>query len=120
MMAPRSSGQTRSRGHGAIVPKNTSIATPMQISGTTIGSVIIPSNAPLPGKRNRHNAIAAIVPSTTLNSVEIAAIVSELANAPIRASSPAICVYQPVVNPSQRIVRFESLKLKSTRLASGR
>ncbi len=44
VMAPRLSGQGSPVGHGITLAKNTNIATPMQISGTTIGSAIAPSN----------------------------------------------------------------------------
>ena len=102
-----------------IRPKKPSMATPMQISGTTIGIVTMPSNSPCPGKRARHSASAAIAPSTTLMIVDRAAIVSELAKAPSSASSPASRAYQSSVKPSQRIVRRDASKLNSTRLASG-
>ena len=119
MIAPRSSGQGRSRGQGKTLPKNTSMATPMQISGTTIGSVITPSNSPLPGKRNRQRVIPAIVPKTTETSVATKAMVSELVKASISASSSDSLTNQSVVKPSQRMVRGELLKLKTIRLTSG-
>ena len=66
VMAPRFSGHGRPIGHGMTRAKNTSIATPMQISGTTIGSAIAPSTAVLPGKRKRHSITAASAPRITL------------------------------------------------------
>ena len=50
MMAPRFSGQGRSSGQGRTWVKKTSMATPMQISGTTMGSATPPSNSGLAGK----------------------------------------------------------------------
>ena len=56
--APRLSGQGMPVGHGKTRAKNTSIATPMQISGTTIGNAMPPSSAVFPGNRNRHSNTA--------------------------------------------------------------
>ncbi len=66
--------------------KNIRKATPRQISGTMIGSEIVPSTAPLSGKRNRHSITAAKVPMTRLASVASAAMVSELTSASTSAS----------------------------------
>ena len=81
MIAPRFSGQGSEVGQGMTWVKNTSMATPMQISGTTIGRASAPSNAGLSGKRNRQSSSAVIAPSTRLTRVETAAMVSELPNA---------------------------------------
>ena len=56
------SGQGRSVGH-PIRAKNASIATPMQISGTMIGSATVPSYAALPGNRKRHLKASSRPPS---------------------------------------------------------
>ena len=66
--------------------KNASIATPMQISGITMGSAIAASCGPLNGKRKRQRATAARVPSTVLARVLTKAMVRELANASMRES----------------------------------
>jgi hypothetical protein len=63
------------------------MATPMQISGTTIGRARAPSSTVLPGKRNRHSTRATIAPRITLSTVHRAAMVRELAKASISPSS---------------------------------
>ena len=85
VIAPRLSGHGRPAGQ-PIRAKKASIATPMQISGMTMGSAIAPSCAPLNGKRNRHSATAARAPSTVLSTVLTKAMVSELVNASISPS----------------------------------
>ena len=87
VMAPRSNGQGRSSGQGRIWVKKTSMATPMQISGATIGKAKPPSNVVLPGKRNRHSATAPSAPRATLTRVQTSAMVSELAKACRRSVS---------------------------------
>ena len=119
MITPRLSGQARSVGQGSTAEKNTRKATPRQISGTTIGNASNPSTPALPGKRKRHNNSATNVPSTRLISVEINAMVSELPNAINSSVSLNNAVYQRVEKPRQMKVRFESLKLKITNIASG-
>ena len=86
MIAPRFSGQISPCGQGSTLAKNTSMPTPMQISGTTIGRARAPSTTVLPGNRNRHSASATSAPSTTLSRVETAAMVRLLAKASIRPS----------------------------------
>src|SRR5688572_26225955 len=81
IMAPRLSGQGSPIGQGTTRAKNTSMATPMQISGTTIGSAIEPSTTVLPGKRKRHSITAASAPRTTEKIVQKKAMVSELTKA---------------------------------------
>ncbi len=81
---PRLNGHGSSAGHGSTRAKNTSMATPMQISGATMGRARAPSKAIRPGKRNRQSATAARAPSTTLAAVAMAAITSEFAKASIR------------------------------------
>ena len=51
-----------------------------------MGSAMAPSARLRIGKRKRHRAMAARVPSTRLNAVLIAAMVSELVKASIRLS----------------------------------
>ena len=85
VIAPRLRGHGRPVGH-PIRAKNASIATPMQISGMTMGSAIAASCGPLNGNRNRHRATAARVPSTVLARVLANAMVSELVNASMRES----------------------------------
>ena len=85
VIALRLSGQGRVVGH-LIQVKKTSIATPMQISGTTMGSAIVPSSAGLNGKRNRHNSTAASDPKIKLKMVASSAIVSELPSASINSA----------------------------------
>ena len=82
-IGPRLSGQGRPVGQ-PVRTKNASSATPMQISGITIGSAIAPSSAGLPGKRKRHSASARSAPITVLIAVAISAMAMLLANASIR------------------------------------
>ena len=86
MMAPRLSGQGRPVGQGMTLAKNTNIATPMQISGTTIGRAMAPSSTVLPLNLNRQSTSAAMAPRITLIRVEMAAMVRELPKAAIRLS----------------------------------
>ena len=79
-----------------------------------------PSNSALPRKLKRHSATAASAPSTTLTIVDSAAMVSELPNAVSIDSLVNALTYQSVVKPRQTILRLESLKLKATRVISGR
>ena len=82
-IGPRLSGQGRPIGQ-PVRAKNASSATPMQISGITIGRAIAPSNAGLPGKRKRHSASASSAPITVLIAVAMSAITMLLVNASIR------------------------------------
>ena len=56
----------RDVGQGITWVKKTSMATPMQISGTTIGRARAPSSAGLNGKRKRQSSSAVIAPRMTL------------------------------------------------------
>ena len=87
MIGPRLSGQGSWVGQ-PVRMKNAISATPMQISGITIGSAMAPSSAGLPGKRKRHSASASSAPITVLIAVLIAPITRLLANASI---SDALC-----------------------------
>ena len=87
MIAPRFSGQGRDVGQGMTWVKKTSMATPMQISGTTIGRASAPSSAGFPGKRKRQRMMAVIEPRIRLTRVETAAMVRELPKATIRSVS---------------------------------
>ena len=71
VMAPRFNGQPMPVGHGRTRAKKTSIATPMQISGTTMGSAMTPSSAVLPGKRKRQSNTADIAPRMTETMVQM-------------------------------------------------
>ena len=70
--------------------KNTSMATPMQISGTTIGRPSAPSSAALTGKRKRQSSRAVMAPRITLTRVETAAMVRELPKAVMRSVSAKV------------------------------
>ena len=85
VIADRLSGQGKSVGQ-SILAKKIRNATPRQISGTIIGSDIVPSTTPLNGKRNRHSITAASAPITKLTIVARNAIVSELTIASTRLS----------------------------------
>ncbi len=87
MMAPRLNGQGSSVGQGMTWVKKTSMATPMQISGTTIGRARPPSRAGFRGKRKRHRTMAVRAPSMTLITVDTAAMVRELPKAVRRSVS---------------------------------
>ena len=81
MIDPRLSGHMRSFGQGTTRVKNKSMETPMQISGTTSGSVKAPSTAVFPVNRYRHRRIAARAPIASEMIVAKKAMVSELAKA---------------------------------------
>ena len=83
VIAPKLKGHGRPEGQ-PIREKKASMATPIQISGITIGKDMAPSYPAFPGKRKRQSRMAVIVPSTTLIRVLRKAIVRELANASIR------------------------------------
>ena len=119
MMAPRFRGQIRSVGQGRISVKNTSMATPMQISGTTIGRLSAPSSAGLAGNRNLQSSSAVKAPSATLTRVETRAMVRELPKAVIRSLSSNAALYQSSVKPRQTMLRLETLKLNAIRVTSG-
>jgi hypothetical protein len=61
--------------------KKTSSATPMQISGMTMGSAMKPSVAALPGKRKRHRSSAVMAPMMVAMMVHMTAMASELTKA---------------------------------------
>ncbi len=87
MMAPRLNGQASSVGQRTTWAKKTSMATPMQISGTTMGRARAPSSTGFIGKRKRHRVSAVSAPRTTLTRVETAAMVRELPKAARRSAS---------------------------------
>src|SRR4029079_490265 len=81
MMDPRLNGQLKSLGQGMTRVKNSSMETPMQISGTTSGRVKAPSTTVLPMKRQRHHKNDACAPTDSELIAAKKAMVNELAKA---------------------------------------
>ena len=112
IIADRLNGQIQPVGKPVIREKKASIATPMQISGTTIGNAITPSYPALNGNLKRHSSMATIAPRTVAMIVVITAIVIEFIKASNNESLFHAFSYYLVVNPRHTTFLLELLKLK--------
>src|SRR2546426_3921446 len=103
-----------------VLTKNNSIATPIMISGMTMGMSKNPSNAPCQRNGCRSNATAVSTPSPPATTVETVATMRLFTVAASSAWSVNSVAYHCNEKPCQRAESFEALNEKTISIAIGR